>query len=36
MPEEISNFIHDIIDKDLAEGVNTEVHTRRSPTAIFT
>ena len=23
MPEEISNFIHDIIDKDLAEGVHT-------------
>ncbi len=31
MPEEISNFIHDIIDKDLAEGVNTEVHTRFPP-----
>ena len=31
MPEEVSNFIHDIIDKDLAEGVNTEVHTRFPP-----
>ena len=31
MPEEISNFIHDIIDKDLAEGVNTDVHTRFPP-----
>ena len=31
MPEEISNFIHDIIDEDLAEGVNTEVHTRFPP-----
>ena len=31
MPEEISNFIHDIIDKDLTEGVNTEVHTRFPP-----
>lgn len=31
MPEEISNFIHDIIDRDLAEGVNTEVHTRFPP-----
>ena len=31
MPDEISNFIHDIIDKDLAEGVNTEVHTRFPP-----
>ena len=31
MPEEISNFIHDIIDKDHAEGVNTEVHTRFPP-----
>ena len=32
MPEEIvSNFIHDIIDKDLAEGYNTEVHTRFPP-----
>lgn len=31
MAEEISNFIHDIIDKDLAEGVNTEVHTRFPP-----
>ena len=31
MPEEISNFIHDIIDKDLAEGVNTEVQTRFPP-----
>lgn len=31
MPEEISNFIHDIIDKDLAEGVNSEVHTRFPP-----
>ena len=31
MPEEISNFIHDIIDKDLAEGVNPEVHTRFPP-----
>ncbi len=31
MPEEVSNFIHDIIDKDLAEGVNSEVHTRFPP-----
>lgn len=31
MPEEVSNFIHDIIDKDLEEGVNTEVHTRFPP-----
>ena len=32
MPEEVvSNFIHDIIDKDLAEGFNTEVHTRFPP-----
>ncbi len=26
-----SNFIHDIIDKDLAEGVNNTVHTRFPP-----
>ena len=26
-----SNFIHDIIDKDLAEGVNDTVHTRFPP-----
>jgi len=26
-----SNFIHDIIDKDLANGVNSEVHTRFPP-----
>ncbi len=26
-----TNFIHDIIDKDLEEGVNTEVHTRFPP-----
>ena len=33
MPEEVvvSNFIHDIIDKELAEGYNTEVHTRFPP-----
>lgn len=29
--EEISNFIHDIIDKDLAEGKVTEIHTRFPP-----
>ena len=31
------NFIEQIIDKDLAEGVYDTVHTvfRRSPTAIF-
>lgn len=28
---ENNNFIHDIIDKDLAEGVNTTVHTRFPP-----
>ncbi len=32
MSEEISsNFIHEIIDKDLAEGVNNTVHTRFPP-----
>jgi len=29
--EEKSNFIQEIIDKDLANGVNTEVHTRFPP-----
>lgn len=29
--EETSNFIHDIIDKDLAEGRETSVHTRFPP-----
>ena len=31
MEEMNSNFIHEIIDKDLAEGVNTVVHTRFPP-----
>lgn len=31
MEEITSNFIHDIIDKDLAEGVNDTVHTRFPP-----
>ena len=29
--ESVSNFIHDIIDKDLAEGKVTEIHTRFPP-----
>lgn len=31
MESENANFIHDIIDADLASGVNTEVHTRFPP-----
>ena len=29
--ENVSNFIHDIIDRDLAEGRVTKVHTRFPP-----
>ena len=31
MEAPISNFIHDAIDKDLAEGVYTKVQTRFPP-----
>ena len=31
MNEEFTNFIHDIIDKDLEEGVCKKVHTRFPP-----
>ncbi len=31
MEEKSSNFIHDIIDADLAEGRETSVHTRFPP-----
>ena len=29
--ENLSNFIHDIIDEELREGVNTKVQTRFPP-----
>ena len=32
--ENISNFIHDIIDEDLRTGVNTKVQTRFPPEPI--
>ena len=31
MSEEISNFIHDIIDEDIANGFTEQIHTRFPP-----